>query len=430
MCRGQTFQPFIVPAHSFLPVKFHYVKEMVGSNSAGAHDGVQVSDIATLLLERVDQLADEMTSAIKNAVGPYQKGVVDHETLRAASTINIRAILGSLGRISATTSFESRENGRNRAAAGVPLAMVLEAYRVGGRFIWEQVASTARSVGASSDVVLRAGSEMWQVLDTYSQELAEGYREEASAQALSAEQRRSALFQALFEGHLAATNPWEAAQLLRLPQNVPLVVVAGEVPAIGHHALPRAEYVLREAGLLSIWRLLPDLEVGVVSLLDPAAQIDGLAKILSTCAIGRVGISPAFTDLHAAPQALTLAQMALSSSFVEESVTIVDRHLLGIASVSAPDFMEHLARVALAGLAVVPNKERATLLETLGVWLDSGGSAKKTAEQMFVHRNTVHQRLRKLEAHTGQKLDDPRSAALLTLAFEIDRRQRDRGGAP
>jgi DNA-binding PucR family transcriptional regulator len=122
--------------------------------------------------------------------------------------------------------------------------------------------------------------------------------------------------------------------------------------------------------------------------------------------------------------------MALSSSLIEDGVTIFDRHLLGIASVSAPDFMEHLASVSLAGLALVSNKERATLLETLGVWLDNGGSAQKASEVLFVHRNTVHQRLRKLEAHTGLKLDDPRSAALLTLAFEIDRRQHDQDGAP
>jgi hypothetical protein len=79
--------------------------------------------------------------------------------------------------------------------------------------LWEQVAGAAQSLGAGSDVVLRAASEMWQVLDTYSHELAEGYRQEASAQALAAEQQRSALFQALFEGHLATTNPWEAAEL-------------------------------------------------------------------------------------------------------------------------------------------------------------------------------------------------------------------------
>jgi hypothetical protein len=389
-----------------------------------------IREIASQLLGRAEELADGMTAAIQDAVTPYQQGVVDYETLRAASLMNIRAILVGLGHFSATTSFESRENGRARAAAGVPLAMVLEAYRVGGRFIWEQVASTARTMGASSDVVLRVGSEMWQVLDTYSQELAEGYREEASAQALFLEQQRSALFQSLFEGHLATTNPWEAAQLLRLPQNVPLVVVAGEVPTIGHHAFPRAEQILRDHGLFSIWRLLPDIEVGLVTLPNGAGQLDHLAKTLSICAVSRVGVSPAFTDLRATPQALTQARMALSSGTSDSGVTFFDQHLLGIAAVSAPDFMAHLANVTLGGLAAIPSKERATLLETLGVWLDNGGSAQKTSEHLFVHRNTVHQRLRKLEMHTGLSLADPRSAALLTLAYETDRRPSDSSQRP
>lgn len=422
MCVSQTSVTKSVLAHSDGGSPPHYIGGMDGPQSAGAQGPVSVSDIASLLLGRIDELADEMTAVIQDAVEPYQQGVVDHETLRAASMMNIGAILEDLGRIDATVSFESRENGRNRAAAGVPLTIVLEAYRVGARFIWEQVASTARAVGATSDVVLAAGSELWQVLDTYSQELAEGYREEASARALSDEQQRSALFQALFEGHLAVTNPWEAAQLLRLPQGRPLVVVAGEVPAVGRHALPRIEDILRvDVGLASTWRLLPDVEVGIVSLPNPTA-LDELAEALSTCAIGRVGVSPPFSDLREMPSALTLARMALSSSLVGNGVTIFDRHLLEVAAVSAPDFMERLARVALAGLDLIPNKERTTLLETFGAWLDSGGSAQKASEQLFVHRNTVHQRLRKLEMYTGQDLGDPRSAALITLAFEIDRR--------
>lgn len=396
---------------------------MVGSCSADAQGSVTVSDIAALLLDRVDALADEMTASIQVAVAPYQDGVIDHDTLRAASLMNLRVILEDLGRVNATASSESRENGRNRAAAGVPLTAVLEAYRVGARFIWEQVANTARKVGANSDVILAAGSELWQVLDTYSQELAEGYREEASSRALSAEQQRSALFQALFEGHLAVTNPWEAAQLLHLPQNHPLIVVAGEVPAVGRHALPGIEHVLRnDVGLSSVWRLLPDVEVGVVSMPNPTAQLDALAKALSYCAVGRVGVSPPFRDLRDTPSALSLARMALSSSFAEDKVTIFDQHLLGIAAVSAPDFMERLARATFAGLASIPNKERKALLETLGAWLDCGGSAQKASEHLFVHRNTVHLRLRKIEMYTGQSLGDPRSAALMTLAFEIDRR--------
>ena len=385
----------------------------------------QVASIARRLLERRDELADQMTAAIQAAIPLYREGVVDPDTLRAASLVHLQAILGSLGRSPATTSSESRENGRRRADAGVPLAAILEAYRVGGRFMWEQVANTARSVGAGSDVVLRAGSEMWQVLDIYSQELADGYREEATAQARSAEQQRSALFQALFEGHLATTNPWEAAEILRLPPNGPLVVAVAEVPAIGRHALSRGEQTLRDAGLISTWRLLPDVEVGVVSLPDPVAQLDRLADALSFCAAGRVGISPPYGDLRATPQALTLARIALTSTLPNRGVTVFDRNLLAVAAVSAPDVMNHLAQTALAGLADLSDKERAILLETFEAWLDNNGSTQMAAEQLYVHRNTIHHRLRKLEHHTGQNLANPRSAALLTLAFEIERRQRN-----
>jgi hypothetical protein len=396
---------------------------MTGPDRAVAPLADQVAAIGSQLLNR-EGLADRMTDVITAAVPTYRLGVVDHDTLRATNVVHLNAILGSLGRRPATTSPESRENGRRRAAAGVPLAAVLEAYRVAGRFMWEQVADTARSVGASTEVVLQAASEMWQVLDTYSQELADGYREEAAAQALSAEQQRSALFQALFEGHLATTNPWEAAELLGLPPNGPLVVVAAQVPAIGRHALSRGEEALRDAGLTSAWRLLPDAEIGVVSLPDPAAQLDRLIDALAASATGRVGVSPAYGDLRATPQALTLARIALTSTLPSGGVTVFDRNLLGAAAVSAPEVMNHLAQTVLAALDELPDKERTVLLDTFGGWLDSDGSAQAAASQLYVHRNTVHHRLRKLEQHTGQDLASPRSAALLTLAFEIERRRR------
>jgi hypothetical protein len=396
---------------------------MVRSDRDEAQIAAQVASIAERLGERAEDLADQMTAAIQVGIPLYRNGVVDHDTLRATCTVHVEAILSSLGRTPATASPESRDNGQRRAAVGVPLAAILEAYRVGARFMWEQVADTARSIGVGTDAVLRAGSEMWQVLDVYSQELADGYREEAAAQAISAEQQRSALFQALFDGHLATTNPWEAAELLRLPANGPLVVVAAEVPAIGRHALARGEQTLRDAGLTSTWRLLPDIEVGVVSLPGPAAQLDRLTDALSSCATGRVGVSPPYTDLRTTPQALTMARIALTSTLATRGVTVFDRDLLAVAAVSAPDVMNLLAQTVLAGLAGLPEKERSTLLETFEAWLDSNGSAQAAAEHLYVHRNTIHHRLRKLERSTGQDLTNPRAVALLTLAFEIERRQ-------
>ena len=195
--------------------------------------------------------------------------------------------------------------------------------------------------------------------------------------------------------------------------------------------LSRGEQTLRDTGLTSTWRLLPDIEIGVVALPGPAAQLDRLADALSACATGRVGISPPYTDLRATPQALTLARIALSSTMADRGVTAFDRNLLAAAAVGAPDVMNHLSQTALSGLDELPDKERVILLDTFEAWLDNSGSAQAAAETLYVHRNTVHHRLRKLEQHTGQDLSDPRSVALLTLAFENQRRQgHDRASEP
>jgi DNA-binding PucR family transcriptional regulator len=62
------------------------------------------------------------------------------------------------------------------------------------------------------------------------------------------------------------------------------------------------------------------------------------------------------------------------------------------------------------------------LLDTLEAWLDNGGSAERAANVLYVHANTVRQRLRKLEQYTGRALGDPRAAAELCIALESARR--------
>ena len=135
-------------------------------------------------------------------------------------------------------------------------------------------------------------------------------------------------------------------------------------------------------------------------------------------------MSPLYSDHHATPQALVLARIALASTLPQRGVTVFERDLLAAAAVGAPEVMNHLAQTTLAGLAGLPDKERAASSKPSEAWLDNNGSAQAAAEQLYVHRNTVHHRLRKLEQHTGHDLANPRSATLLTLAFEIERRQR------
>jgi len=67
--------------------------------------------------------------------------------------------------------------------------------------------------------------------------------------------------------------------------------------------------------------------------------------------------------------------------------------------------------------------DREVLLDTLEAWRDCGGSTERAAKQLFVHPNTVRQRLRRIAELTGCTLSAPRDVAQLCLALEAVRQQ-------
>jgi hypothetical protein len=269
--------------------------------------------------------------------------------------------------------------------------------------------------------MLRAASEMWLALDTFTQEMADGYREEITAQVLRQEGERSAVVQALLEGRLDEANLWEAADILRIPLRGSYIVIAAQVPGPGQHALPQPEAALRRIGVISAWRLLPDAEVGIAWLPGPR-HLARLADSLHSLGPVLVGVSPCYDDLRHTARNLRLARIALRSAFAAQPVTVFDRDLLAVAAGADPEVMRHVAGRILAGLGQVPPGQRPVLLATLGAWLDNAGSAGKAAGVLFCHPNTVRHRMRRLEQLTGRSLSDPRGIAELSLAFEIDRR--------
>src|ERR1700761_5208264 len=375
------------------------------------------------LRERAGELADGMAARIRAAVPVYGVGtVISDEELRRPCRDNVGFVFGPIGRAPAVASPESRENGRRRARAGVPLAAVMAAYRVAARYLWDCLADSAARSQVSAGVTLRAASEMWLALDTFTQEMADGYREEVTFQVLGQEEERSAVVQALLEGRLDEANLWEAADILRIPLRGSYVVIAAQVPGPGRHALPQAEAALRRIGAISAWRLLHDAEVGIAWLPGPRAHLARLADSLHSLSAGLVGVSPCYDDLRDTPRSLRLARIALRSAFAAQRVTVFDRDLFAVAAASNPEVMRHVSGTILAALDQVPAGQRTILLATLGAWLDNGGSAGKAASVLFCHPNTVRHRMRRLEQLTGRSLSDPRGIAELSLAFEIDRR--------
>jgi DNA-binding PucR family transcriptional regulator len=65
----------------------------------------------------------------------------------------------------------------------------------------------------------------------------------------------------------------------------------------------------------------------------------------------------------------------------------------------------------------VPLAERRLLLDTLNAWLSTGGSINQTANAVHCHRNTVINRLRRIESITELDLADTTAHLELSLAL-------------
>jgi sugar diacid utilization regulator len=253
--------------------------------------------------------------------------------------------------------------------------------------------------------------------------LVAGYREQENRQLLAEASRRSDRIDSLLEGR--AFDEWslrEVAGCLRLPINGPFVVIAAEVTAAGDEPLPEIESKLRSLDIFSAWRLLPDLQVGVVHVASDQ-KLDTVVALLSRMTIARVGVSAPYEDLRDTPRALHVARVMLRGpADSTSSVAVFDGSILATAAVSAPEAMVKTVCAALRGFDHLPDVDREMLFETFRVWQDTDASVRGTAEVLICHPNTVRHRLRRIEKHTGRSLSRPKDLAELCLAFEVHRR--------
>jgi DNA-binding PucR family transcriptional regulator len=231
------------------------------------------------------------------------------------------------------------------------------------------------------------------------------------------------LVDALLEGR--AFDDWslrDVAGHLRLPINGPFVVVAAQAPTVGDEPLGEIESKLRNLDIFSAWRLLPDVQVGIVHVKSDQKLARAVA-LLSRTTTARVGVSAAFGDLRDTPRALHIARMMLRGpTDSTSSVAVFDGSVLATAAVSAPEVMIKSVGAALDPFTDLPDEEREMLFETFRVWQDNDASVRGAAEVLICHPNTVRHRLRRIEKRTGRSLSRPRDVAELCLAFEVHRR--------
>jgi PucR C-terminal helix-turn-helix domain/GGDEF-like domain len=398
----------------------------VGGRGGTAPDP-HIVELGKLMLARAPGLGKAMADLLCREIDAYHDGsVVAKDQVAESCVANVTFIFDSLAGNADVDVSPAERTGTARAVAGVPLPAVMTAYRIGFRFMWEQTIATARAAAIPTDSILEATARVFLAQDIFTQAMSAAYRQQVTAQLLEREEERSALVEALLYHRISDSQSlWEAADLLRLPTSGPYVIVAAELPAIGKLALPTIENKLSIHDIRSAWRLLPDVQVGIVHLRGHAtpAALGKLVEVLRSAATARVGISPPFHELTDTSDAFRFARLAVAGKPSAESlVAVFDDTPLAIAAVSAPAAMAKIKSSLLGRLDELPDEEHTVLLDTFQAWLQAGGSANDTAARIFCHPNTVRHRLHRIEELTGRSLARPIDLAELCLAFEVARR--------
>ncbi|MFB7394042.1 PucR family transcriptional regulator [Streptomyces sp. NPDC056191] len=379
--------------------------------------------LATAMLADIDRLTDRAVDDIRAHSGTYASGApVTREDLWEICRDNLLRALEDFGGLAATGGdFEwaARETGRRRAEQGVPLDTVLQAYRRGGRVLWQVMAEYLRIRAGrdsdSRDVELDMASGVWETIDRYSVAMADAYRIAQLELQSRQDTRRVALFEALLDGR--ADDPAvasAAAAALGVPAvDRYVVVVAAQDPAAPPHPSP----VLEAQGMWSYWRPRSGRYAGIVRLPrrdapagraaaaplgggDPATR--ALLAALRERTGATAGVSPEFDRLSQAGRALRLAEQTLRTLPAGSGeVGVFDDRLAQVLLSGRTDIAERIVTVHL-GPVLATGGERAALLTTLRAWLDHGCSASRAADQLYCHRNTVLNRIGRISELTGR----------------------------
>ncbi len=376
-----------------------------------------VRALCSRLLPEVGAFGIAMAERIVTEIPDYAAtDRVSREEIVASCTANVAYVLGYLAGDRVTLE-SPRATGASRAEEGVPYASVLQAFRLGGRFIWELLVERAEP--AAQDRLLRAAADVWAVSDDLAAHVTDAYRGALADKARRDGQMRAVLVGTLLDGDGNSTAPlWETSGILDLDRTGPFVVVSAECTTPGDEALDDIERRLRRSNVTSAWRVDLDHHEGVVAL-RLGFGFEELTVLVGEVAHARVGVSTELGRLEEAQEGRRQARIACAAGTPGTSEVVrFGTDPLAMLLASSPEQARGLAEAVLAPVLALSADDREVLMGTARAWLACGGSTSTAARELHVHRNTVRYRIRRLEEVTGRDLARPVDAAQLYVALE------------
>ncbi|MFL6056255.1 MAG: PucR family transcriptional regulator [Actinoallomurus sp.] len=389
-----------------------------------------VSSLAARLLPRVPALADTLVLMIReHNSGHRVADVVPAAELWQSCHDNLARILQLLadpGRHPDAPDDPregdyydaARATGCRRAEQRVPLDDVLRSYRLGGRLLWEAMIEQARKERSTHiDGLLDAATQIWEVADTTSAQMAAAYHATEVRLTCVDDQFRAALWDGLLHGRAGEPDfAPEAARVIGVPLEGPYTVAVADLPSGDRPSTAPLEQRLAGHGIGSAWTVRAGSLVGLLALgrVAPETALSALREVLRVPA-GLSMVVDCLAAIDTAYRQATLARRTVVPGRCE--VAAFAERLPEALLLGSPELAGQLVRLRLGPLLDTPAGERRQLFHTLDAWIATAGSITRTAELTHCHRNTVLNRLRRINVILGYDVTD--SAARLEMALAL-----------
>jgi hypothetical protein len=279
-----------------------------------------------------------------------------------------------------------------------PMEDVISAYRIGVDAVWSRFQAEMTQRRAPAEELLSIGESLWAWAGAITVNVVRSRRADTGGQR-AADRRREAYVRTLLLDPAARSDSGDGLDetAIRLPFRA-RSASGGTVPA-------------EAVELLRPWLAVDTAGEPLVAVVD--GDVAGLL-VARPCGLRRhlvVGLGAAVGPYRLAVE-FTQATQALRTAVCFGLVGVFTREELGLraAVVTAPALGEQLVEQRLAPLHE-RGEEGAQLEEAVAAYLQHGMRVETAARTLYVHPNTLRNRLRRFEEMTGTSLRDPADLA-------------------
>lgn len=377
-------------------------------NSAG-HPDPAADLLFAGLVAHLDRVTPEITAGIRAEIPGYAALPADeHETDVDLQIRNV--VRGLVSRTGPTTSAidHARGVGHRRAAAGMPLPDVIEAYHIAYREIWNELLIDAQQANPPlNDALPSVVSLLWLWFHRLSAAVAEGHATETQTRRSDQLERERELMDQL-TGRVPVDDTI-AAELGYLAE--------GEFTVACAAGLGRRDVADRLAESLRtasphVTCIYHDTRVVVVAQALSGPQICAAVEAIRPTA--RIGIGTRRAGLAGAARSLQDALDALERTSDDRRVVrFRDDWLMSSLNVIRPRFDDLLEPTAAVA------RLHPDLAKTVLAYSRCRYSVSACARQLHIHPNSARYRLDRWKALTGQDVETFAGLAASVIALEL-----------